>query len=42
VQRVKWLLKGIPEDRFESVPGQSLAYWQGFYKWVEDSEAFKP
>ncbi|MBN1345978.1 MAG: tetratricopeptide repeat protein [Phycisphaerae bacterium] len=43
VQRVKWLLKGIPEERFDTLPGrQSLAYWEGFFKWVEDSKAFEP
>ncbi len=42
VQRVKWLLKGIPPAKFEAAPGeQSLAYWEGFLGWLEKSGVFK-
>jgi tetratricopeptide (TPR) repeat protein len=41
LQRIGWLLKTIPAERFEAMPGgQSLAQWQGFVDWVEKSGLF--
>ncbi len=42
LQRVKWLIKGIPEERFERTPGRlGLDYWKDYFDWLEQSDLFK-
>jgi len=41
IQRIKWMLKSIPADRFERVPANlDLAYWKKFFDWVETAGPF--
>ena len=42
VERVRWLLKSIPADRFEGTSGgQDAAGWGRFFDWLEESGLFK-
>lgn len=42
LQRVKWLMKGIPEEAFGKTPGRlGLDYWKQYFDWLEQSDLFK-